>query len=246
MNSPQQAGGVNNLMVKLLGFRQAQWIAMIVSAGLIGAPGPKAIATPATAETYRVQGLNYRQQGRFDEAISALQTAVELEPQSVSGHVILGWTQHLATQEQAAESTLTTALTLDPFDVQVSNALGIVHLVQGNLYQALLTHLWAAHLKPDNEIAYFNLSLAAQRINYHEWAIELAARAVELEPYNPHPLIAEAIAHWSLGNRETAQELYRKAIVLNPRYGTLQGTTFLGAAAFNSDQIQTARRIIND
>lgn len=246
MHSSQQAGGVNNLMGKLLGFRQTHWIAIIVStAFLIGASGPKAIATPATAETYRVQGLNYRQQGQFDKAISALQTAVDLDPQSVAGHVILGWTQHLATQEQEAEATLTTALTLDPFDVQVSNALGIVHLVQGNLYQALLTHLWAAHLNPDNEIAYFNLSLAAQRLDYHEWAIELATRAVELEPYNPHPLIAEAIAHWSLGNSETAQVLYKKAIALNPRYGTLQGTSALTAAAFSSDQIQTARRIIN-
>ncbi len=224
----------------------SKWMPLVVSVGLAWTTGQDAIASPTEAENYRIQGLAYRQQGRWDEAIDAMQTAVELDPASISGHVLLGWTQHLATQEQAAAQTLTTALQLDPFEVQVSNALGIVYLVQGQLYQAILAHLWASHLQPDNEIAYFNLSLAAQRLEYHEWAVELAAQAVELEPYNPHPLIAKAIAHWSLGNYDIARQRYQEAIALSPRYGTAQVPIFLEAAAFSSEQIQIAQDIIND
>ena len=220
-------------------------VSLIMATGL-ALSGDRAIATPTTAEGYRIQGLTYRQQGRFDEAIASLKTAVELDPESVSGQVLLGWTQHLAAQEADATTTLITALQIDPFEVQVSNALGIVHLVQGHLYQAILTHLWAAHLKPDNEIAYFNLSLATQRIGYHEWAVELAALAVELEPYNPHPLIAEAIAHWSRGDHQKAQQQYQKAIALSPRYASDQLPTYLKAAAFSPDQIQIAQRILNN
>lgn len=207
----------------------------------IGAP---VMASTATAENYRIQGLTYRQQGRFDEAIAAMEAAVTLDPNNVSGQVLLGWTQHLAAQGPDAATTLTTAIQIDPFHVEASNALGIVHLVQGNLYSAIVTHLWASYLQPNNEIAYFNLSLATQRLGYYEWAIELAAQAVELEPYNPHPLIAEAIAHWSIGNREEAEDRYGEAIALSPRYRTAQLPTYLKAAAFSPDQIQVAQQIL--
>ena len=236
------------------GWRQWQptGVALLMSLGVgigisvgigVGADKP-AIATPSTAEDYRIQGLAYRQQGRFDEAIAAMKTAVELDPDYVSGHVLLGWTQHLDSQATDATNTLTTAIQTDPFDVEAFNALGIVHLVQGHLYSAMLTHLWASHLKPDNEIAYFNLSLAAQRLGYYEWAIELATQAVELEPYNPHPLIAEAIAHWSLGHDQAAEARYRDAIALSPRYRTPQLPTYLKAAAFSPEQIESAQHIV--
>ena len=198
----------------------------------------------ASAETYRQQGLSYRQQARYEEAIAALKTAVELDPEHVSGQVILGWTQHLAKQHEAAATTLVNAWQADPFAVSTANALGIVHLVQGHLTAAIVTHLWAAHLKPDNEIAYFNLSLAAHRIGYYEWAIELASRAAALEPYNPHPLIAGAIAQWANGNLQDAQRLYQQALSLNSHYGSVNGATSLDAAAFNAEQIQTAQRIV--
>ncbi|NET10918.1 MAG: tetratricopeptide repeat protein [Merismopedia sp. SIO2A8] len=209
--------------------------------GMIGLVGTVAIAS--SPEEYRQLGLSYRQQGRYEEAIAALETAVSLEPDHVSGHVILGWTQHLADQDAAAAHTLVHALQLDPFAIPTANALGIVYLVQDQLVAAMMTHLWAAYLNPDNEIAYFNLSLAAQRMGYDAWAIELASRAIALEPYNPHPLIAGAIAHWSKGDQQQAIQLYRQAISLSPHYHTRSLSTYLQAAAFHSEQIGMANQI---
>ncbi|MGF1535011.1 MAG: tetratricopeptide repeat protein [Elainellaceae cyanobacterium] len=202
------------------------------------------VALPQTADYYRQQGLDYRSQGRFDEAIAALQQAVDLAPNHQGGQVILGWTQHLAGESEPAAETLTQAFYTNPLDVPTLNALGIVNLVQGRLGPAVTSHLWAAHLNPDNEVAYFNLSLAAQRLQRYDWAIDTAARAAQLEPYNPHPLIAEAVALWSQGERDQAQQRYRDALDLSPRYGTPDLDFYLERAAFSPEQIAIAYAIV--
>ncbi len=195
-----------------------------------------------TAEEYRVQGLAYRQQEKYPEAIAALQKAVDLEPKNISGRVILGWTQHRAGQSAAAAQTLTENFYRQPFDVPNLNALGIVHLVSGRLSEAVAAHSWAIALKPNNEIAYYNLSLTMERLGQDEWAISNAIEASKLEPTNPHPLIALAIAHWP-DNRPQAVEAFQKAIALDGRYGDREFLNYLPEAGFSPEQTETAKQI---
>ena len=64
---------------------------------------------PSLAQTpgeYRQRGLDYRNQGQLPEAIEALDQAVELEPENLSGRVLLGWTLHLAGEERRAAAIL--------------------------------------------------------------------------------------------------------------------------------------------
>jgi tetratricopeptide (TPR) repeat protein len=203
----------------------------------------RAAAEPSAAQ-YRELGLQYRQAEQFPEAIAALQKAVELDPTHLPGQVSLGWTQHLAKQDRAAAITLQTTLRQDPFHVPALNALGIVYLVNEDLLGAALTHSWAAWLAPDNEIAYYNLSLAWQRLKHYDWAIEAAQTAAQLEPDNPHPFVALAIAQWQQGNQPTAQQTYQQAINLDSRYAEADFLHFLNEAGFHPQQIQTAQQVL--
>ncbi len=214
-------------------------IALVVAIAILI---PKAGWT-VTAEEYRIQGLAYRQQKKYPEAIAALQKAVDLEPQNISGRVILGWTQHRAGQEDAATKTLTENFYRQPFDVPNLNALGIVHLVSGRLSEAVATHSWAIALKPSNEIAYYNLSLAMERLGQNEWAVSNAIEASKLEPTNPHPLIALSIAHWP-ENRSQALEAFQRAITLDGRYGNLEFLNYLPEAGFSPEQTKTSQQIL--
>ena len=198
-----------------------------------------------SASQYRAQGLAYREQERYPEAIAALQKAVELDPQNLDGRVNLGWTLHLAGQEDRAATALSQALFRNPLFVSACNALGIVYLVSDDLNAAVMVHTWATLLKPDNEIAYYNLSLARQRLQQYDLAIATAQRAAELEPTNPHPLVALAIAHWGKGDRSAAQQAYRQAIDLDPRYREPAFLTNLQEAGFSPDQIQTAGQVLS-
>lgn len=207
------------------------------------APSPPTAADRTAANTLRQTGLDYRKQGRYDEAIAALQKSVELDPSNVSGRVILGWTLHLAGQETDAAQQLKQVLAQQPNDVPALNALGIVYLVSGDLTAAVQTHQKAVVLQPDNEIGYFNLSLAYQRLNRYSDAIANAQRATQLEPENPHPWLALAIAHW--GNNETtpAQDAYRQAIRLDARYRDAAILDRLTLAGFSQNQIQLTETI---
>ncbi|MBD2019823.1 tetratricopeptide repeat protein [Leptolyngbya sp. FACHB-36] len=205
------------------------------------------LATPAFAQSasdYRQRGLSYREQGRYPEAIAALKQSVDLEPNNLSGRVLLGWTLHRAGQTTAAADVLQQSLSLNPFDVPTLNALGIVYLVGGQLIAAVTTHSWAAYLKPNNEIAHYNLSLACERLQQYAWAIATATEAARLEPSNPHPFVALAIAHWGRGDRPAAQQAYQQALGVDGRYGDAGFLDYLNEAGFSSEQIRTAKQVL--
>ncbi len=216
----------------------------VIGAGAIASFLIPTSAFAQSAADYRQQGLSLRAQERYPEAIAALQKSVELEPQNQSGRVLLGWTQHKAGQTPAAEETLLDTFNQNPFEVPTLNALGIVYLVGGKLNHAIAAHSWAAVLKPNNEIAHYNLSLALERIGQYDWAIATAKEAAKLEPSNPHPLVAEAIAH--LGNQETAlaQSAFRQAIAIDPRYSDSGFLTYLNEAGFSPDQILRSQQVL--
>ncbi len=225
---------------------------LLMSISLMAVP---AIATNVTtkidqridkraADQYRQQGLSYRQQQRFDEAIAALEKSVSLDPTNLDGRIILGWTQHLAKQPEAAALSLWEAAYRSPTATPVFNAIGIVYLVRGDLPQSVLLHSWAAMLKPDNEIAHYNLSLAYQRLQQYDLAIAYADQAMQFEPNNPHPFIAKAIAQWTTGDRAGAKQTWQQAIGIDSRYNNAEFLNFLNEAGFSADQIQTAKQLL--
>jgi Flp pilus assembly protein TadD len=197
------------------------------------------------ASKYRELGLSYQRQERYPEAIASMKKAVELAPDNVNGRVTLGWTQHLAGQEDSAAESLWQAASLNPFSPPTFNALGIVYLVKGELREAVIVHTWAAILKPNNEIAFYNLSLAYHRLRLYDLAISTASKAATLEPSNPHPLVALAIAHWDSDDRLRAQLAYRKALELDARYSDRGFLTYLKEAGFSPDQITTSQQILS-
>lgn len=196
------------------------------------------------ASKYRELGLSYQRQEKYEQAIASMEKSVELEPNNLNGRVNLGWTQHLAGQQDNAAASLWQAASLNPFSPPTFNALGIVYLVSGDLPSAVIVHTWAALLKPNNEIAFYNLSLAYHRLKLYDSAITNATKAATLEPNNPHPLIALAIAHWDSDDRLRAQLAYRKALDLDARYRERDFLTYLKNAGFSPDQITTSKLIL--
>lgn len=206
--------------------------------------GFKPVFAATSASEYRSIGLSYRANERYDDAIAAFKKSVELEPQNASGRVLLGWTQHLAGYQKAAAESLLPVIYNDPQYVPALNALGIVYLVNGDVTAAVVTHSWAAMVEPNNEIAYYNLSLSLHQLKLYNLAIVTATKAAQLEPNNPHPLVAKAIAHWSLGDFTAAKFVYRQALNLDPRYSNSFFLAHLQKAAFTQSQIAIAKQIL--
>ncbi len=219
---------------------QSIYISLFAMAMLGSSP---AFAVTSASE-YRSIGLSYRANERYDEAIAAFTKSVQLEPQNASGRVLLGWTQHLAGQQKAAAESLLPVVYKDPQYVPALNALGIVYLVNGDVTAAVVTHTWAATIEPNNEIAFYNLSLALHQLKLYSLAVSTATKAAKLEPHNPHPLVAKSIAYWNLGDRKSAKLTYRQALKLDPRYNDAFFLEHLQKAAFSRQQIAIAKLVL--
>lgn len=215
-------------------------LCLVFGLGLLCLPG----ASFASALELRQQGLEYRAQQRWTEAIDVLKRSVALSPQEVSGYVILGWTQHLA-RDPGASQTLWQALRLDAWAAEAANALGIVYLVRGELTPAILVHSWASLIKPQNEIAHYNLCLAFHRSGLPDWAIAHGEQAMLLEPFNPHPIVAVALVYWDLGELEKATKLYSDALALDSNYQSANYLDHLAEAGFSQEQVAVTRKIHN-
>ena len=86
--------------------------------------------------------------------------------------------------------------------------------------------------------------LAFERLQSYESAINTAQRAAQLEPTNPHPLVALSLAHWQSGDRSAAQAAYQKAYNLDARYRDRVFLNHLQQAGFSPDQIETTKQIL--
>lgn len=202
-------------------------------------------ALATSSSEYRLLGLQYRKQGKYNEAIAAMKKSIELEPENISGRVNLGWTLHLTGKQGEAAKYLVQAIYQKPSFIPAYNALGIVYLVDGNLPASVLVHSWAAFLKPDNEIAFYNLSLALHQLEIYPLAIKTADRAAKLEPNNPHPLVAATISYWDNGDKNLAQQVYRQAINLDARYTQTNFINHLTKAAFTQEQVNKTKEILS-
>ena len=214
----------------------ATWILMVSC----WTPSP---VQKAESSQQRAAGLSYRDQGRYEDALTAFKTSVKLDPTNLSGRVGLGWTQHLAGKEELATESLLRTVYRDPFHGPALNALGIVLLKRDYVEDAAAVHAWAASLSPDNEVAYYNLSLEHHLLKQYDWAITEARKAANLEPYNPHPLIALAINQAATGNDAAAVASCRSALQLDGRYRDQHFVNALTVAGFHPSQIQAAQKI---
>jgi cytochrome c-type biogenesis protein CcmH/NrfG len=173
----------------------------------------------------------------------AFEQAVRLDPKNLSGRVLWGWTLHLAGEDAQAAVVLRKNFALDPYHGETLNALGIVYLFQDQVWPAVLTHSWAALLQPDNEIPFYNLSLGFQRLGLHDWAIATGEYASVLEPNNPHPLLATALAYGSRRSltdphtHHQVTQLFQATLALDGRYGDPAFWLHLREADFSLPQI---------
>ncbi len=196
------------------------------------------------AAKLRQLGLRYRQQGRYTDAIISLEEATSVEPENLSGQVLLGWTLHLGGREASAMKVLEQVLEKDANYIPALNALGIVYLVSGDLDKAVITHERAKEIRANNEIAYYNLTLAYQRLKKYDLAIARGKQATILEPTNPHPWVALALVYWGQGMKTQARQTYNRAVQLDSRYGQSKFLINLKQAGFSEEQIDNVREIV--
>ena len=152
------------------------------------AAAPESVGEDWSASRYREAGGDLYRRGRYAEARTALERAIEREPEEVGSYVNLGLV--LASglgQEDEAREVLEEAVARDPGHPGAQHVLGKLYLNQGRLPEALAALGTAHRLSPSSwEYAdWLGLALLrAGRTADAETAFRQAARAA---PWSPAP-----------------------------------------------------------
>ncbi len=170
----------------------------------------------AQDEDWHTKGRKLLSQHRYDEAIEAFSTAIDIIPRDYQSYNFRGVAYALKKDFDKAMADYNKAIDIRPRYAEAYNNRGFAHTQTGNLKAALNDYTRALEINPFLVDAYNNkawvLATASdQRIRNGGEAVRLAKKAVELKA-DINSMDALAAAHAAVGNFDTAVDVQRKAI----------------------------------
>jgi Flp pilus assembly protein TadD/cell division septation protein DedD len=162
------------------------------------------------------KGLKLIGQHRYDEAIQAFSTAIEIIPQDYQAYNYRGVAWALKGNYDRALADYNTALEIRPRYAEAYNNRGFARTQRGDLGNALSDYSRALKINPFFVDAYNNkawvlATCADRRFRNGDQAVRLAQKAVELKP-DVVSLDTLAAAYAAVGNFDAAVDTQKKAI----------------------------------
>jgi tetratricopeptide (TPR) repeat protein len=185
-------------------------------------------------------------QGRIDEAIEHLSSAVQLDPEIATAHRVLGALLCSQGAMQEGFVHLSEAVRLAPSDAAAQYLLGKALVSRGRLDEGVAHLSQAVQLDPDDAAAHFDLGTTLFRRGRTEEAIAELTSAVELDADDPAKLreLAWVLATCSesrLRDGARAVELAKRACELTG-YRSIEALDVLGVCQAEVGQFAQAIR----
>ena len=181
-----------------------------------------------------LQGTHLLWQGSLQglrQGIDVLARAIEIDPEHANAHALLAYAYMLLCADPQADRRLATALpqiethasraiALDPDSEQANLGMAMYQMAVKNWKDSERYFLRAISINPSYSRApgYYGYFLANTR--RMEEGMFWANRAVAVDPLNAHELIRQAQLASYTGDQETALDSARKALELQPGFGT--------------------------
>lgn len=196
-------------------------------------------AAPQVAEYHFRAGLIHLDAERFDEALTALRKAAELDPNASRHHISLAQAQARTGDRKGALDSLRAVLNLSPRPTDIKVAADVIarlnlpfrevpkvvseEFERGLNYmqadapqQAMVTFQEILQKFPDLASVHAALGLCFQRIDDASRAIEEFRYAIELTPSDPLNHLYLADIYFAKERFDRAAESYRKVLDLDP------------------------------
>jgi TolB-like protein len=162
----------------------------------------------------------------YDDAVEYLHSAVELDPQFADAWALLAlvemWKFNLRAPPTPAacadaRSAAQRAVKLNSRLEEAHRAMALVFQFCDFDFTAAEAELnRALEVVPGSDDALRSYSFLMNRVGRFDQALELAQRALSLDPLNPWNFVAVGTASWNLGHLADAEAAYRKAVELQP------------------------------
>lgn len=179
---------------------------------------------PKSQFAYDWLGGAYREAGRYGEAITAYNRAIELAGNSsmaISPLRGLGWIYHNMGQYESAIATYERAIAIhskSQFNSATHSNLGMVHHDLGRYEEAITAFQQAIALDSTNKIPHNNLGCLYRELEQWEDAINAFQMAIELDPRYEQVYRNLGILFLLQGDLDRAEQEFTTAIQINPYY----------------------------
>jgi DNA-binding SARP family transcriptional activator/Flp pilus assembly protein TadD len=184
---------------------------------------------PTHGQAYAALGKALQWDHRWAEADEALRRAVELVPNSATGHQWYALLLTILGRMDEAVTHARHAAELDPLSNQIQNTYGITYYHAGMVDSALRVFTRLVTNEPDtawvrqNPWVLSNFGKVAAAAGRHEDAVRLLDRAVQEVPGHPRPAYDLAVAYIRAGEERRAIATFARADPLHPHHAMYQG-----------------------
>lgn len=155
-------------------------------------------------------------ESRFDEAVEALEHALEFDPHSAYLKLSLGRLLLQQDDDEGAIRMIEDALIEDPNLLDAYLLLGGLYFNQRNFSEAARQLTEAVRVAPEKDAAWLHLGLAHMRAGNSEQAIEVFQTFLERDPESGTAMVHLARAYQSIDLLSRAEDIFRELIRIHP------------------------------
>ncbi len=163
------------------------------------------------------QGVQFYQQGKFDQAIEAFEDVLVDKPDFADGYYNLGMAYLRKGDKDSAKKAMEKAIELKPDFIEVYFGLGQVYVEMGNEEKATEMYKVALERNPDEPKIYVNLGILYFSKNRDDLALESLLKAKELDPSLPNAYYQLGLLYLRKQEIEKSIESFEKFLELAPR-----------------------------
>lgn len=159
----------------------------------------------------------YAALGRYDEAVVALQKAIEINSKNADAHRILGIAHFQKGMFDEALNELKQAVAINPKSPGAHNNLGMAYCASGLLDKAISEYREALAIEPDFVEAHFNLAVAYGTAGLVDEEISEYNKGLSMNPNvaEAHSNLGAAYADKGMWDDAIAE--YKKTLAINPQ-----------------------------
>lgn len=170
------------------------------------------------AKAYFMKGMNFKEKGDTNDAISSFQTTLEQNQTYYSAYMQLAIIMHSRSNPLALQY-YDAAIRLDPKSEEAFYGRGLYFQDHDELDKAIQDYTTLSQINPKNKQAYFNLGyLHYTYLKVYDQAVKHYTQAIACDSYYAEAFYNRGLSYEAMGNIEAAKQDYEKALSLRPDY----------------------------
>jgi tetratricopeptide (TPR) repeat protein len=164
-----------------------------------------------------VLGVQFYQQGKFDEAIEAFNDVLKEKPDFAEGYYNLGMAYLRKGDVDLAQEKMEKTIELKPDFIEGYFGLGQVYIEKKEEQKAAEIFQKAIDIKPDDAKIFVNLGALYFSLNKDDLALDNLLKAKELDPQLPNTYYQLGLLYFSKEELKRAVENFEKFVELAPQ-----------------------------